>query len=431
MTHAQSSSEDAVRVILVPYPLNLLSAFAYYLLEASGVLSSHVFYRYQRFHKDEDSPTRLCLFGPSLFEKVGWCIDDDVPADSKTKRALHRISRFCRDACGQYRQKHDELQEKIARMEGSPRDILETCAGYFRELVEKGLDPFRDELPPFPQYVQTPASIIKTVLRRETFGKDIMHLSRPVYQLNPLTNRDEETGSTTIELDRNQARLLSGQHLTIGVVGQAGLGKSTITANLFHELEEQIRRQSRRSGWRDFGIKVRYLDADFGTPTLSAIMAGKAQDKEALRKLKRPWTMKMAVEAVRQVELGRSEANILLVDFPGKVDQITELLAAPLDGAILVTPSGGGSGSEETWGNLLDNTLGIELLAHIFSGKPGEESKVMRHSLNDAVRGQITRSDRRVHSYDRFYMHLAKVLLFNLLPYLVEQRYKALQKLAA
>lgn len=427
----QPSQEGSARVILVPYPVSVLSSFAYYVFRQTGASSPYVFYRWRNLDKDQDSAVRLCLFGPMLFVKILSRLQ--TLSQAKTWH-LRRVFNFCNSPDRVHRATIAEMQKAIALLGGSPLGILEQCARYWKEVISAEVDPFKSGLPTFRPSSDIPLEepLPTDIPRNDPKKKgDRVFVSRPKFDGANVdeTGHSRVIGSTRFSIQEPRIKLLLRRSLAIGVFGPSSVGKSTTVRSLVDEMQNFVDGLAERSGigwWNGFDLTVDRLDLDLGTPTQGAIEEGEGQNRQRTESDKRPWTMELADEALRRLSLARRMTNILIVDLPGRADDILEVIGSSLDGSILLIPSGD-TGLKAEWGKYLDSTLALERLSNMASFKPGEGkiSMARPHSHHRTARGHIVGLERLSVSYDPFFGYLAKVLLCDLLPEMVEKRHEA------
>jgi len=415
MTQPQVPTGNAVRVILVPYPVSPLATFAYYILGEMGNVTPFVSYRWNRPDENEDTLARTCLFGRNLFRKV-WSWIDKAPIGDK--KLLRRLLNFCQQPDIRQRKTLQDLQRSIACTHGSPREVLAFWASYWERVVRYRIDPVHEAMPPFPNngYVAKPDMAFEGVWP--------IKWPRPKFEGEDEQKRPKLVGSDKFTLELNQARFLSGHHLTIGAFGPAGVGKSSLIASMTYAMQCWAESISAWPGWEGFQVKVDCLDLDLGTPTLTHILNGKGQNRELLEQSKRTWTPEMVAQALWRLDEARRKSNVLLVDLPGKRTEVLEALGSSLDGGILATPSGDPE-AKNIWANYLrkELALGEELVdASCKRDEAGERSFARTHHHHHTARGQVTDMKRVILSWDPFITYSAMVLLFDLLPGLVHRR---------
>ena len=407
-------------IVLVPFPITVLSAFAFFFYRQIGLIdsSAHVFYHWRPNSLNAkvalDNKITIRLFGFGLHERLRLLIKDSAAIN---RYLCLRILNFL--SCPPDKAAKKQLENLFVflnQASGLPEVILEIAERIFRHYLDAQIDPFRQGLP-FSSISREPTT--KREVNVLPLSKQF--LTMPVFETT-LPEERKIVGCQELVLTEGRAWQLMNYHLGIVVGGPSGSGKSTITASLYEEVERLIRSLKTRADWQQFNLSVTYVNCDLGTPTVEAILNAQGQNREALLAKKRPWTFELALEALAKFSRAKKSANIIIADLSGKIDQLTEIMAAPGDVGIVITKDWA---RMNEWQKFLAR-MGIICVAQARTrlAEEGLESVVKRYHPGEIIAGRVSGLERVIRSWDPFISLLAKVLLFDLLPSVVERRQK-------
>lgn len=246
-----------------------------------------------------------------------------------------------------------------------------------------------------------------------------------------------------------RVNILEGEKVSVAVIGPANVGKSTTVANLEHTSQNLIRSITNVAEFWPLAIPCHAVDFDARTPDIGEIRRGGFQSFSADEKIS--WTNSLATQVVSNFL--SADKGIYFVSTPGgNPDQITRTLSLPLDSAILLLRAEDQAewdNAYKVWADVLRGN-GVTPLALVRSRKPGEISRSGATAENSAitniswrsregfgkqdwlgqVRGRLVGASRKIVD-DTFYEDLAKLLLLDLLPGLVVDRYQTALRYAS
>ncbi len=221
---------------------------------------------------------------------------------------------------------------------------------------------------------------------------------------------------------------LEGEKIVILIGGDPNTGKSTLAASLYGEIKCMLESLNSRGGlWEMLNLKVGLATLDAATPVADVLVRdGVAQKRAALRRRKRPWSLDLAGEAIAGLEETLKKVDICIVDLPGKVDDITGLLAAYGTHAIIVGPPQDAAfrNTKRRWGTYFAEA-GMAVVAQIKSTRD-RSSIVSDYKDGKAIYGRIRDLARVMVGWDPFIQALARFLLFDILPKRIYGRYQHL-----
>lgn len=254
------------------------------------------------------------------------------------------------------------------------------------------------------------------------------------------------TQNREVEVERKVGRLalLENQKVSLAVVGPANVGKSTMVANLEHAGRRLVELAGMTPELWSLAVPCLAVDFDASTPDIGRIQQGEPASFSADQKM--PWTMSLATGVVR--DYVAADKGIYFVSTPGgKPDNITTTLALPLDCAILLLKAATQAewdSEYRVWSEVLRSN-GVVPLALVRSRRVGENTRFGTPAESSAltniswrqrgefakqdwlgqVRGRLVGPHREIVDGDAFYTDLAKLLLLDLLPGLVVDKYHA------
>jgi len=250
-----------------------------------------------------------------------------------------------------------------------------------------------------------------------SYPPDKRFLDLPVFQKrNGVRTEDDVTGSFEVTLSEGRIYELQNKHIALVTGGPSRSGKSTLAVSLMGEMKKCIKSLNTRGNFSDLEVTVGLANLDLATPTTLAIEEGWATDHERVKSLKRPWTIELAEEAQKNLLSCRAKYNITIGDLPGgRIDDITELLAATADASIII--SNDWETLKKDWCPLM-KSVGIPIVSLIRSRSAGDgvSSLVTQRIEGEILMGRISSLNRQQKSWDLFIQWLALFLLFDVLP---------------
>ncbi len=428
----------------MPFPLTLDSAFAYFFYSLIGAIDRGTIISYDWLSKENSksghehraSENILVLYDQHLFEKM-FDITSVLPSLSiEEKMQLVRLLRFTEMLCGRThlklefnwnRMKRDHALLCMTLFEGtkpvgvdaqalrkredvvkllkyflvrdvSPDVILRPIFECFMRIIVQRIDPFEAEIsmPDFPVSSNLPE-------RKEGLGDPSRKLATVAF--------DGGHWSAAV----SNSKLLANEHIALIIAGPSGSGKSTLLSSLFLALRETMQEMEVSDP-----SSVELLDVDWGSRTISSILAGEGRDTGYLRLLKRPWTTQMAHMASHALLSAKQRRTIVLADLPGKApDEIFRIIGASGDLAIVISDR-----SEEIsrWTKALAD-IGVQVVAEIHSLKdeslPPEATSITFESKS-YIRAEYIVLPGRKKGVTPFVKRLAQWLLFVRFPRFIE-----------
>jgi len=420
-------SANRPKLVLVPRPLTLLAAFAYYalveLLEIGYCDSDGISYRWVDTHPRGE-----------FISESGVVVNLNAPATGMNEALLSKLRgsnyllpygevRALRDFA--MRGEHNrtwpawkEVLHCLSYLE-DPREALDILCEVFRSIREKRADP-REKLPEFPEFLPPPVALSLPEI------PDQRLVTLPVIKKNisekPSSVREPYDFTVKRLSERKVFELMPQQNiLTIG--GPPGSGKSTLVAALFVEMTNILSSLCSRGGiWNVLEFECELQSLDAGTNTAESILRNWGQDKEFLDSQKQPWTMDLADETVRQVREKSARAQLTLTDLPGKIDAITETLVAPVTFGGIITNDWG---SINEWRDFFGRT-GVPIVFEVKA--TSETSLVTSYWQGESISGRVNRLARIAAGWDSFIRTIAEFLLFDILPGRIETSRKRLEQ---
>ena len=416
--------DSRVRVLLVPFPVSPLVAFAYFIGRHFGFFSPDVVVRYtaggDSHHYFAGGKIRR-LDHQELYKELDSSI---WKCGDKRRALLKRMLDYCAFS------KERSFKKRLLQCSSisNPKPLLESSAVPFfeecflngRDLWWAGWDDERDG-----KFFQKPVSAPVEIPPGLQFG------TFPVLKNKDKDPKEREIEKTaSFKLVEGRVKFLEGERLGCAIIGPKSSGKSTFAFSLAvragHILESL---KSRGGAWENFSLEVALLNLDLGTPTdEGAIGLGLAGDREMMQRLKRPWTMELALEALAKFSRSKAKPGLVIADLPGKISRFSELAASLADVAVIVV----NNWEEEIprWRAFADS-LGIELVGEVRSRlwKEGSFSLITRYHPGEFVSGRVAGMDRVDFSGDACVSRMAEFLLLDIMPSVVERRRKKIGRL--
>ncbi|OGI95056.1 hypothetical protein A2917_01595 [Candidatus Nomurabacteria bacterium RIFCSPLOWO2_01_FULL_42_17] len=401
-------------VAVLPFPLTAAALFGYGILRFLGHIDEKTHTRFTRV-----SGSRANLFGcqeriinlhcGEFYPKVFGLIKSDAQ--------LKRILYFA--VCGdnhQNRTRHVRLVAALQKLNtDTSRRALTEVFLLVRMLKEKSDDIWKSEKILENFTIMLESLEVQPVVT--TYPPDKRIISLPVFQKKDgIPTDDDVTGSFEVTLSEGRAYELQDKHICLVVGGPSGSGKSTLSVSLVAEMENCIRSLKSRTSFSDLQLTVGLANLDLATPTTQAIAEGWATDREKVKNLKQPWTMELAEQAQQELLRSRAQHNIVIGDLPGRVTDVTELLAGTADASIIITKDW--TVLQKEW-NPFMSSVGLPIVSRIRSRRSDEtgfSSLVTHRRPQQRLSGRITALNRYHKSWDLFIQWLAVFLLFEILP---------------
>lgn len=410
----------APRIVLVPFPLTALTAFASFCLERLGVIRPETLFRFHASPQTKRSEISLgdgAVLNLAALDLPSYLKERFREFSREERNLLERLLTYVRfgdTARGR------KLTERITRLSlacDDPGEVLRSCFEIFQRFLDEAIDPW--QLQSFPAAEQIPPS------EEKSYPPDKRVVSFPIFRSQE-PSETEVIAVSRCKLAEGKARLLEGTRVGIVVGGPPGSGKSTLAVSLAVKMDNILESLATREAWQDFSLKVEMVSLDLATPTLDAISIGLGKDRRALEEEKRPWLRNLALEALERFIEAKKRANIVIADLPGKIDAITEIVASCADCAILVT---GEWALMKPWQEFI-HRMGLVLVsqARSRSSQEGMNSVVTRYHRGRIIAGRVVDLDRVTRSWDPFISWLAEFLLFDILPALKTRRRERLRR---
>ena len=416
----------APRIVLVPFPLTALTAFASFFLERLGTIRPETVFRFHASPQTKRSEVSLgdgAILNLAALDLLSYLRERLTEFPREERGPLKRLLTY---VCFGDMAKGRELTERITRLSlacDDPSEVLRACFGIFQRCLDEAIDPW--QLKFFPVAEQVPPN------GEKPYPLDKRIVSLPIFRSREPSETETETKTEVVavsryELEEGKARLLEGARIGIVVGGPPGSGKSTLAASLAAEMNNILESLATREVWRGFSLKVEMVSLDLATPTLDAISVGMGKDRQVLEEKKRPWSQDLALEALENFIEAKKRVNIVIADLPGKIDVITEIVASYADCAVLITKEWA---LMRSWQEFI-HRMGLVLVsqARSRSSQEGMNSVVTRYHRGKLIAGRVVDLDRVTRSWDPFISWLAEFLLFDILPALKTQRRERLQR---
>lgn len=461
MQHVSPIFKNSFRVVLVPFPLPPEAVLLYFLYRrlgimkdevrvfydwrpetsvAQGILSDDVFklsgisieaqfeYLVSQMPEPQVRVLRRILYflqrkGYSPLPNTNRKKKEVFSASLEAKRAgvfLRNVKPFIQIEASAPRlligaRNFSDFFKRCALFWADPKELLEKLAYSFARCLDEGINPFVEPLPLMPLVACAQA------VRIHPNHAGRLFTTRPKFATKDSTYPEAE------EIFAFQERPVLGlmkQHLGFIIVGDPGVGKSTITPSLATEVLVHILTLTSHQEWKDLDLTVGYINLDLGTPASPAVIEGRGQDREYLGSMKADWTTDKAFEALEIFQEAKRHYNIVFADMPGRITPMTRIIASAADGGIVVYKH---SIEIAPWYEFLAE-MGVPKLAAIrtSTGERTTES-LMRSHHGATVFGSVIGVDRTARSRDPFIKYLAPVVLFEQAPNLIENRQRQIE----
>ncbi len=221
--------------------------------------------------------------------------------------------------------------------------------------------------------------------------------------------------SFKVRLEEGRICELQGRNITVAIGGPPQSGKSSLAVSIAGAMGDYIESLKSRTCFAGFDLNVAAVDIDFGTPTTSAIMENWGRDRKRVACLKKPWTMELAEEAQAELLRARQRHNIVIADLPGRITDVTKLLASTADAGIIISKDW--SILKKEWAPFMASA-GLPMLSRIKSRQADEglSSLVTTWRPGEQLNGRIVGLNRTQKSFDLFIEWMVPFLLFDILP---------------
>ena len=329
------------------------------------------------------------------------------------------------------------------RLWSEPRLALMAGVQILDRIIDNKIDAFRaGELSGDYRRVEEELYDVADTAASEIEAKMIRVLKTPDSGIGDEVVVHTRGGDVRVARKIGRLSILEGEKVSMAVIGPANVGKSTAVANLEHASRVLIENITNVTELWSLAIPCHAVDFDVRTPDIDKIRNGGFQGFLTDKKV--DWTTELALQTVDKFLT--ADSGVYFVSTPGgRPDQITDTLSLPLDSAILLLRAGDQTEWESVsseWADVLKKN-GVTPLALVRSRKQGETSRLGAPAENSAltniswkqrggfekqewlghVRGRLVGASRKIVS-DEFYVDLAKLLLLDLLPGLVIDRYQ-------
>lgn len=406
---------QAYRIALVPFPCTMLSCLGYFIYKLRGLIDEKtlVFYHWAPGRQNADRlryKGAVALFGRD-FERSLERIVRSMSRETPTLRTIFNKARSpvkAEDFHG-----HHMFRRLAGHYWQDPRNILGEMEESFRNTIVHGSHFGRVDLIPG-------VTIDKSRGHLDSWpGEGRMYISLPLRQ-DPLDHESPITGWEDHPLEQAPIGRLRNRCIVIAIGGPKGSGKSTLAATMARATTNAIRTLQSQDGWQDFRLDAIYHNMDLATPTVDAIARPGKIDPAELRRIKRPWTEELALEAVRSLRAEMRPGRIIFADLPGRLTEITEILAVAADLSVVVT---------NDWRRIRSwvrffNRMGKDAVARIRSRLRSNDydSAISRYAKGRTVSGRITLLTRLIKPENEFVRPFSLILLFDILPELIDRR---------
>lgn len=309
----------------------------------------------------------------------------------------------------------DEPVEFIEKM-GMIIDAIKKFHIDVRRLKEGDLDQLREQ---FPEYFVPIEGLLDQQGREET-QEHLEIINIPKYERGGVI---DYSNVAEFELNIARAELLRDEHLIIVVGGRPNVGKSTFSVSLEKSVARELERINALLG---VSLNSRVVDMDEATPVSTQI--GRGAPPEEVRK--HSWDRALAARAAQKLRKTSDEANITIADVPGgNPDNITRALVGSADAAIIL---GRENWEDEmrTWGDFFKQ-IGVQVLGKIRSRMPEEVhgGDLRTYQRGQFVSGRVVGLSREIIENDKLIDNVAKILIVDLLPTMIQKREGARTKI--
>ncbi len=441
----------AFAAVLVPFPLTLLSAFGYYLYKRAGLINERTKVKYHWVS------AQLAKIGGEFYAKdyIGSLIHDNL-----TEELLYLIRSEEEELRGRFKRMLEFCNEKnnvFAKLllkdvcyqslyEG-PELILLMLEGSFDEAIKADINPSKRgigflrmrELPIHP-HLPKDREIIRLPFQEELESMGVKEGQRPaIPAFHAHIAKAKDLQWRKIEVQEGRVRLLTNSPIgamSLIFIGQAHAGKSTQASLIYNEMLDRFEALGKRERWQPFNPILKSVNLDLGTPTVIKPGTDPVDDDFSLKK--RTWSTELALKAFDKFWENKKTADIVIADIPGghvdnpkgPIDDITEITAALGDVAIMLIPHDNKDEEEKifNWRKLCYR-LGIPIIGRFITGTGVEiYTCVTKYDKGESIEGIVGMKYREFNP-NYFSRSLTEILLYDLLPAVIENRQKKLMEM--
>src|SRR3989344_5818616 len=318
-------------VAILPFPLSPAALFGYGILRFLGQIDENTHNRFTSVscpHTDmiscEEKIVDLRLKERPLYEKMSALVDP------YTLKHTLSFASFGQASFADNHEVHGALESVLKKLTTENSHVaLSLIPDLIRRFVESHTSTWKST-----EGLKALVDILRSLELHSNvalYPPDERPLTMPVFK-----GKDKPQDKVRVVL--REGRICSlHKHIGIVVGGPSGSGKSVLAPSLIAEMNDWIGSFDKRAAFTDFRLNARLSGLDLGTPTADAIAEGWGNDRERLLSRKQPWTMNLARRAQRKFLNSREKYHITIADLPGRIDDITRLLVAPADAAIIIT----------------------------------------------------------------------------------------------
>ena len=401
-------------VAVLPFPLTAAALFGYGILRFLGYINENTHTRFTRVSSPHialfvGQGKIISLHGDDLYPKINERIGG--------KADLRRIFNFGVFGGGsQYQTKatYSRLTSALQKLNTSAcREALKNVYEFTAMLMGGNTDIWKS-VQILEHFIIALESLEKpSVVATHPLG--ISFASLPVFkQHNGIVTDGNVIKSFKVPLTEGRIFDLENKHICLSIGGPKGSGKSTLAPSLVEQMQICIDSLKSHPDFSKLQLDVVYTTLDLGTPTGPAIVGGWADNREKVRAMKQPWTEELAERTQQEFLQSRAKNNITIGDLPGRITEITELLAGSTDVGIVISNDWGLPKTE--WCEFM-SALGLPIVSRIKSQKATEGSSLVTNwRKGEQLNGRITELNRFRRSSDPFIQWLAPFLLFDILP---------------
>lgn len=423
---------EKCHVVLMPFPLTLRSAFAYWLLEFLEIATADTFVRYH--YSSLTRGGEIQLGGGSVWNFATTESTKELEArlhqlinESKSrvevKKALSRLLNFCQPAgmSGQAPAKQKEVAFQIARISLANQNqlplILEEVATIWDWYYDSNLDPNKSPLPRW----STMTSQSK-ILRDAGIPKDTHHITLPF--LKPAEGR---VGFAEYAFQEGRVWNLVNSSTAVAIFGSPGVGKTTFNASLFAEAINRLKSWLSRRDWQGLDLKIGCSTVDFADNVLELVKKGHGQNRGLAQENKRSWSTELVEEADAHLKAELAKHNLVFVDYPGLDSPISERLAARAELGIIL---GRDNDEIRRWRNFC-HRLGVTVISElsITTLDTHQAGYITQYRQGEKLIGTIAPLERVMRAWDHPIDWLSMILLTDIIPQQTESRLKELTNL--
>ncbi|MBM2820448.1 MAG: hypothetical protein HW405_208 [Candidatus Berkelbacteria bacterium] len=405
---------QAYKIALVPFPCTMLSCLGYLIYTLRGLIDEKtmVFYHWGPNRVDADKikySGTIALFGKAFEDNLSKFVKLDP-------NLTWLYNRACNAGTPQGREAFRRLRQVLRQYWQYPQLCLDYMTDYLRRCMKLNPVKFLPSL-----------SVGEAIwgFGSPWPGKGEQFFTLPV-RLNQFDHLSPITDWRTANLPQEMIGYLRNQSLVVAIGGPPNSGKSTLAATLARASNNLIHTIQSQEGWDGFEMEAIFFDMDAGTPTVEAIAHPGKVDAEALRKIKRPWTDKLALERVNLLKEARRANRIIFADLPGRITEITEILLTPADVSVVIANDWR---RQPSWRRFCGRN-GKEPIAIVRSRLRSSDydSAITRYLEGESVSGRISLLTRLMKPENEFVRPFIVILLLDILPNLMRSRERVIKR---